>query len=235
MAGGPKLAFAPFSTPFKGVLVVFCDDGLKIGAASRRTLGRAADLVTRAAAADGFKGKSGATLDLVTPADLKATRLVVVGIGKPSDLKPQDFVKFGGVAMGKVPASASEVTILAELPGGAMRPDQVADLALGARLRAYAFDRYKTKRKEGEEKPASVKVTIGVADPAAARKAWSPREAVADGVLLARDLVHEPANVLHPEEFARRAAGLRKSGVMVDVLDPRAMKKIGRASCRERV
>jgi leucyl aminopeptidase len=227
MAGAIKLAFAPFATPSKGVLVVFCDDALKLGPASRRILGRAADLVARAAEADRFKGKSGATLDLVAPAELKVSRLVVVGIGKPSEIKAQDFVKFGGVAMGKVPASATDVTVVAELPGGAMRPDQAGDVALGMRLRAYTFDRYKTKPKEGEERPAGAKVTIGVADPAAVRRAWTAREAVVEGVVLARDLVHEPANVLYPEEFARRAAALKKLGVAVEALDMRAMKKLG--------
>ena len=60
--------------------------------------------------------------------------------------------------MGKVPSAAAEATIIAELAGGALKPDQAADLALGAQLRAYAFDRYKTKRKEGEEPPAKPQV-----------------------------------------------------------------------------
>ncbi|HVY56887.1 MAG TPA: leucyl aminopeptidase [Xanthobacteraceae bacterium] len=227
MPGGIRLAFGPFATPSRGVLVVFCDDALRLGAATRKVLGRAADLVGRAAAADGFKGKSGATLDLVAPADLKVARLTVVGIGKPAEVKPQDFLKFGGVAMGKLPSAASDVTVLADLPGGTMKPDQAADIALGMRLRSYSFDRYKTKQKEGEEKPASPKVTIAVADPAGARRAWASREAVADGVVLARDLVHEPPNVLYPEEFARRASQLKKLGVGVDILDVRAMQKLG--------
>src|SRR5262249_59456537 len=42
-----------------------------------------------------------------------------------------------------------------------------------------------------------------------------------------RDLINEPPNVLYPEEFARRAAALRKLGVTVEVLDERAMKKLG--------
>jgi leucyl aminopeptidase len=46
-------------------------------------------------------------------------------------------------------------------------------------------------------------------------------------VVLARDLINEPANVLYPEEFARRATALRKLGVVVDVLDVRAMKRLG--------
>jgi leucyl aminopeptidase len=73
-------------------------------------------------------------------------------------------------------------------------------------LRAYTFDRYKTKRKEREERPAQVKVTIAVAASAAVEKAFAPRRAVADGVVIARDLVNEPANVLYPENSPARPA-----------------------------
>jgi leucyl aminopeptidase len=45
--------------------------------------------------------------------------------------------------------------------------------------------------------------------------------------VLARDLVNEPANVLYPEEFARRALALKKFGVGVEVLDVKAMTKLG--------
>jgi leucyl aminopeptidase len=152
---------------------------------------------------------------------------VVVGVGKTDALKPQDFVKLGGVAMGKAPASASNVTILADLPGGGMKPDAAADIALGARLRAYAFDRYKTKRKEGEERPKEVKVTVAVNGVPAVQRAFTSRAAVADGVVLARDLVNEPANVLYPAEFASRTTALKKLGVAVEVLDVPAMKKLG--------
>jgi leucyl aminopeptidase len=223
MSDAPKLGFAPFATPSKGVLVVFCDDGLKLGPAARKVL--AGDLVRRAAAAERFTGKSGSALEIVLPAGLKASRLVVVGVGKESEAK--DPIKLGGIAMGKVPTLAAAATIFAELPSGAMKPDQAADLALGARLRAYAFERYKTKRKDGDERPVKANVTIAVADAGATRKAWAAREAVSEGVLIARDLVNEPANVLFPEEFARRAAELKKLGVAVDVLDEKAMKKLG--------
>ena len=60
------------------------------------------------------------------------------------------------------------------------------------------------------------RIAIAVADGTAVRKAFRAREAVADGVVLARDLVNEPANVLYPEEFARRANALKKVGVAVE-------------------
>ena len=221
-----KLGFAPFAAPARGVLVVFCDDGLKFGPATSKALGPAAGLVARAAKAEHFTGKNGSALELVVPEGLKADRLVVIGAGKPAELKQQDFVKLGGAAMGKVPLSAAEATIFAELPGG-MAAERAADLAQGVQLRAYAFDRYKTKRKEDEKPPASRKVTVAVGDVAGARSAYGSRAAVAAGVLMARDLVNEPANVLFPEEFARRAGALKKVGVTVEVLDVAKLKKIG--------
>jgi leucyl aminopeptidase len=226
MSDALKLGFSPFATAPKGVFVVFCDDGLKFGPATRKALAATGDLVARAAKAERFTGKSGSAIELVMPEGLKLPRLVVIGTGKSADLQPKDFLKLGGIAMGKLPASATEATVFAELPGGAMSAARAADLAQGARLRAYAFDRYKTKRKD-DERRAGAKVTIAVADAAAARAAFAPREAIADGVDMARDLVNEPANVLYPEEFARRTAALRKVGVVVEVLDRKAMAKLG--------
>ena len=72
-------------------------------------------------------------------------------------MKQRDIIKLGGIAMGKVPSAATEATILAEFGSGALKPDQIADLALGVRLRAYSFDRYKTKRKEGDERADKVR------------------------------------------------------------------------------
>jgi leucyl aminopeptidase len=222
-----KLAFGPFAAPARGVLVVFCDNGLKFGPATTRALGAAAEPVARAAKAERFTGKSGSSLGLSAPAGLKVDRLVVIGAGKPADLQQSDFVKLGGAAVGKLPVSAGEATVFAELPGGAMRADRAADLAQGVKLAAYAFDRYKTKRKDDETPPASRKVTVAAGDPAAARSAFAAREAVADGALWARDLVNEPANVLYPEEFARRTGALKKLGVAVEVLDVARLRKLG--------
>ncbi len=227
MPGALKLEFASLRARPKGVLVLFCEEGLKFGSTARKALDPTGDLVTRAAAADRFKGKNGSALDLVAPTGLEVSRLIVVGVGKARDLKSQDFVKLGGIAMGKIPAAAGEATIIADLPGGGIKPERIADIALGARLRAYAFERYKTKRKEGEERAAEVKVTMAVASAAAVEKAFARRDAAANGVLTARDLVNEPANVLFPEELARRAGNLKKLGVAVEVLDVAAMKKLG--------
>ncbi|MEA2927624.1 MAG: leucyl aminopeptidase [Hyphomicrobiales bacterium] len=227
MADAPKLAFAAITTPPSGVLVVFADGDLQLGPKTRAALGSASELVARVAKAEKFTGKSGTALDIVAPAGLAVSRLIVIGTGKAADRKADDFVKLGGAAMGRIPSAASSATMVLELADGALKPDAAADVALGASLRAYSFDRYKTKLKEGEEKPGKTRVTLGVADVAAARKAWGARQAIAEGVTLARDLVNEPPNILYPVEFARRATALRKLGVAVEVLDVRAMRRLG--------
>jgi leucyl aminopeptidase len=227
MADPRKLGFVPIRAPSGGTLVAFADEGLQFGPRTRSVLGSALELVTRAAKSERFTGKAGSVLDIVAPAGLKVSRLVVIGAGKGADRKPQDIVKLGGIAMGRIPSAASEATVLLELADGALKPEPAADVALGATLRAYAFERYKTKRKEGEEAPTKARVSLAVADVAGARKAWSMREAVADGVIIARDLVNEPPNILYPVEFARRAANLRKLGVGIDILDVKAMRKLG--------
>ena len=80
------------------------------------------------------------------------------------------------------------------------------------RLAAYRFDRYRTKEKP-DKKPTIETVEIVAGDPAAAAAAVAPLAALADAVIFARDLVSEPANILYPEEFARRVKALEPLGL----------------------
>jgi leucyl aminopeptidase len=226
MPDAVKVGFVPLSSAPRGVLVTFCDDTLKFGAATRKALGEAANLVKRAAATNQFKGKSGSALDILEPEGIKIQRLIVIGTGKPADLKEKDFLKFGGVLAGKLNSGSEAVTIMAELPDSAMEPSQAAAIGAGVRLRAYRFDRYKTKKKD-EDGGLRAQVSLAVDDVAATRKMFAGTGHLVDGVVLARELVNEPPNVLYPEEFARRAAQLRKLGVVVEVLDVKAMTKLG--------
>src|SRR5580704_5788728 len=170
MPAALKFGFTPFGR-MQGVLVMFCEENLKLGPAAERALAPMGDLLHRAAAADRFTGKSGSSLTIVAPAGLDVPRLVVIGVGKAHALKQRDIVKLGGVAMGKMPGTAANATIFAEI-GGALKAAQVADLALGARLRAYTFDLYKTKRKDDDVRPKQIEVNFACAGAAAVEKAW---------------------------------------------------------------
>src|SRR5476649_577649 len=121
MPDAVKVGFVPFSTAAKGALVVFSDDTLKFGAAAGKALGAATALVKRAAATNRFKGKSGSTLDILAPEGLKAARLIVIGVGKLTAIKDYDVLKLGGVAAGKLGAGTAQMTVIADLPNGAMK------------------------------------------------------------------------------------------------------------------
>jgi leucyl aminopeptidase len=207
-------------------LVVFVGEDLKPSPAVAKQLGtKALDLIKKAAPIERFKGKSQSVMTLAAPGALPVDRLIVVGIGGAKDRDKLDFVQLGGVVAGATNGRTAAVAI--DLPGLDAGPEKVADMAVGARLRAYSFDRYKTKKKDDENGKGATRLTFQVADPAAAKRAHKAREGLASGVILARDLVNEPPNVLGPVECAERAAALAKLGVDVEILDERAMRKLG--------
>ncbi|MCB1489389.1 MAG: leucyl aminopeptidase, partial [Bauldia sp.] len=209
-----------------GTVVVLTGTDLALGPQAK-SLG-VTDLIGRAAATASFGGKAMAMLDLLAPAGTEFDRLIVAGTGDPADLSEYDWLRLGGAVMGALGRPKS-VTILLERPDGRkLAPARIADFALGMRMRAYSYDKFKTAKKGGSA--SKVATTILCADPAGARKAWAGAEAIGDGVVLARDLVNEPANVLGPVEFARKASELKKLGVKVQVMGEPELKKLGMAA-----
>ncbi|WP_029074149.1 leucyl aminopeptidase [Kaistia adipata] len=229
MTSNPVVSFHKTTTNETGTLVVLTDETLALGPAAQ-ALG-VADLVQKAAATSDYKGKSLAILDILAPAGLTFDRLVVVGLGKAQELVEGDWSRLGGAIMGAL-RKAEAATLHSERPDGiAIAGEQLADIGLGAVLRAYSFDRYKSKGKKGkdEDKAPKPPVTLDIvaAEAGKAKKAWAGRSAVADGAILARELVNEPANVLGPVEFAEKAAELEKLGVTIETLTEKQMKKLG--------
>ena len=207
-----------------GTLVVIAGEDLQLGPLTKKLAPE--KLIARAAAAASFKGKALATLDLYAPGDTDLDRLVVIGCGKTGDLKEQDWPRLGGAVMGAV-GRGKRATVLLERPDGRkLDPDAAADFALGARLRSYAFDKYKKDKPENGNDKGPGEITLWLADPAEAERAFAARQAVADGVALARDLVNEPPNVLGPVEFAARTEELKALGVEVEVLGEAEMREL---------
>jgi leucyl aminopeptidase len=227
MSGAVKIAFGSLSPPKGGALVVFVGADMKPAPASIAQFGELEPLIRAAAKASGFKGGQRTAVDILAPTNLNASRLVVVGVAPGKENAPIDFVMLGGFVFGKV-TGAQKVEVAFEAPTGSWDGAAAADFALGLRLRGYRFDKYKTRKKqpeeENEEPPEFV---IGSGHAPAARAASQDRFAVAEGVEFARNLVNEPPNVLFPVEFANRAKSLDKLGVNVNVLDEKAMGKLG--------
>ncbi|HEX4271834.1 MAG TPA: leucyl aminopeptidase, partial [Rhizomicrobium sp.] len=200
--------------------------------------------LTRALKFSRFTGKSGQFLEVLAPAGLKASRLLLVGLGKPDTLDEKGLETLGAQIAGRLYTSgesAANIEIDVPKDSKVKKAEAAAHLAFGARLKSYAFDKYRTRNLDEYEKKLKT-LRMVAPDPAAARKAHAGLTAVADGIFLARDLVNEPPNILYPAEFARRAkAQLSKLGVKVEILGEAEMKKqgfgallgVGQGSARE--
>jgi leucyl aminopeptidase len=222
-----KVEFSAFPKALSGNVAVFvgADKQLQASAAAIDTvLGGA---VARAIDAGRFTGAKSQTLSVLGQAGF--ARLLLLGVGKARALDARTAEALGGLVAADANAAGQKaVTVVVDpVKGTKLTPAQVAaHIALGAQLRNYRFDRYKTKDKP-EQKNALEQLTVVLAGPAEARKAYAALEPVVDSVFFTRDLVSEPANVLYPAEFARRAKELTKVGLKVEVLGEAEMKKLG--------
>jgi leucyl aminopeptidase len=223
----PSITFARIATPKKGTVVLLAAKGGDLPELSGEI--DPGGVLPKAVKVSDFSGKAKSVVDVVAPAESSADRIVVVGIGDPKELKETDWTALGGLVRGKT-ASDKAVSVLLDCAGAEISAESAALFAQGFLLRAYDFDKYKTRKKDDEDskKTASAqKVSLMSAQPASCKKAWATAEAVARGVMLARDLVNEPANILGPVEFAARAEALSALGVEIDILAEKEMKKLG--------
>ncbi len=223
---------APEDVSRSRTLVVFAGTDLAMSDRVKELLKEAQAQIGRAAAAAKFKGKSGSSLEILAPVGVLASRLLLIGVAagncdesdKPA--KFDDYLSLGGQTASKLGQGAAAV-VLFDLPEAPSEPAAAAaQFALGGWLRAYKFDQYKTKKKD-EEKDGPVEIKLGVADAESAKSLVAEAGSTAEAVILARTLVNEPANVLSPTEFARRASELMKLGVEVEILDEKAMAELG--------
>jgi len=93
----------------------------------------------------------------------------------------------------------------------------------GAKLKSYNFNIYKSNNKKSEKINLSV-VGKKIVKSSALRKKL---DALLDGVFFTRDLVSEPGNILHPDEYVKRIIQLKKIGLNVKVYDEKKLKKLG--------
>ena len=213
------VAFARPAMPDSGALALLIregDDPSGLWAEADAATGGA---VGRALAAAKFTGKKHQTATVLAPG-AGLSRVIAVGLGSSDTASPRIFEEAGGLAAAA--ASGDETLTIASTGTAAA----AAHAALGAVLRAWRFDRYRTKEKP-EDKPKLAKVVIAHRDHGAAKSAWPALSGIAQGVFVTRDLVSEPANVLTPAEFAKRCERFRDYGLDVEVMGPKEMRKLG--------
>jgi len=92
----------------------------------------------------------------------------------------------------------------------------------GLKLKSYEFIKYKSKR---EKRSITINVIGKKNNPSALDQLKF--KALEEGTFYARDLVSEPGNVLHPDEYAKRIKSLKKNGLKINIYDQKKLKKLG--------
>ena len=205
-------------------------------AADRKMLPAAAALdkqtkgsLRRAMAASRFTGKKGQILSVMAPSGTKIDRITLAGVGKKGefDLLAAEAMGAKLVVDANAAAQKALVAILDTPDGCSLSPEEIAaHVALGGKLRSYRFDKYRTKEKP-DAKPSLSSFSVAMKGASAAQRHYGVIGKAADAVFFTRDLVAEPANILHPESLAAKCRDLAKLGVKVEVLGEAAMKKLG--------
>src|SRR6056300_942657 len=92
----------------------------------------------------------------------------------------------------------------------------------GIKLKSYEFNIYKSKK---NKRIVSINV-IGSKNRVSTQDQLRFK-ALEEGTFLARDLVSEPGNILHPDEYAKRINSLKKFGLKINIYDEKKLKKLG--------
>jgi leucyl aminopeptidase len=92
----------------------------------------------------------------------------------------------------------------------------------GIKLKSYEFKIYKSIK---DKKFASINV-IGNKNKISSQDQLRFK-ALEEGTFFARDLVSEPGNILHPDEYTKRINSLKKFGLKINIYDEKKLKKLG--------
>lgn len=184
-----------------------------VPSAEAETFDRESDGAVARALSGRFRGAAGTSA-------VAGPRILLIGAG-PRDSFDEGAAEIAAATAFHAAEALGAAVLLLRLP-----PLHAAHAALGVRLAAYRFDRYKTVPDARTARSVRT-VRIAAIDPDAMAAAFAPLAALADGIEFARDVISEPANVLHPVEFAHRLQALARPGLSVEVLGEDQIAALG--------
>ena len=231
MSKTAKINFEKIGLPKAGTLVFLVNEKGELTETGKTLDSDNGGFIKKAIKVADFKGKKSNILDIITPSDLPFDRVLLLGTGSPKSLSMIDWRHLGGSLVGSLASKKIKAaTLCLEIAVEEEETSLIAcNVAHGAVLRQYTFDKYKS-RKGASEKPAPFIIeglTIQSAAATKAKKRYSTDfTALQEGVFTARDLVNEPANILGPDEYAKRIKAMSKLGLDIEILDEKEMKKL---------
>ncbi len=168
--------------------------------------------------------------ELLKTSDLKKNIFVyevnskrkIILISIKVNLKNSDIENLGAEFYGRVYQDKNSEYFINSDSVSSKNHDFLSYFLHGFKLKSYKFIKYKTKK---ETNNISVNLVGNKNFPSVSKQLKF--KALEEGTFFARDLVSEPGNVLHPDEYAKRINSLRKDGLKVNIYDKKKLKKLG--------
>ena len=101
--------------------------------------------------------------------------------------------------------------------------DQIEKIVHGGKLKSYNFNIYKSNNKKNK----FINLNVVGKQISKSNDLRKNLDALLDGVFFTRDLVSEPGNILHPDEYTKRLLKLKKIGLKVTVYNEKKLKQLG--------
>ncbi|MEJ7624809.1 MAG: leucyl aminopeptidase [Pyrinomonadaceae bacterium] len=178
-----------------------------------------------------FKGEVGNTalVRFAAHGRVKATRLMLIGVGDAADYKAHSIANVAGGAARYL--RKRNIKSFALLPRSNESPVDVAQNAVqGVITSQFDLDKYKTEDKN-EKLISAFTICVDDARTAELKAGIARGQVIGDSMNFTRDLANEPPNKLHPTEMARQAEMMAKEvGLKFEVLDEAKMIKMGMGS-----
>ena len=92
----------------------------------------------------------------------------------------------------------------------------------GLLIKSYDFDKYKSKKNKN-----ILQINIHGDFRLNILKKNDKLKSLVDGINLTKDLVSEPGNILHPDEYINRIKKLKSFGLRITILDKNKLKQLG--------
>ena len=147
-------------------------------------------------------------------------KIILISIKK--NLKTSEIESLGAEFYGKVNQGKNTEYLINSDSISSSHKNFISYFVHGLKLKSYEFKKYKTKK---ETRIISVNVIGNKNKPSI--KTQLKFKALEEGTFYARDLVSEPGNILHPDEYAKRLNSLKRDGLKVNIYDKKKLKKLG--------
>ncbi len=92
----------------------------------------------------------------------------------------------------------------------------------GMQIKAYEFNKYKTKKETND-----ININLIFKTKIPTKNKNNRFNSLLEGTNFTKDLVSEPGNILHPDEYAKRILKLKKIGLKIKIYNDKELKKLG--------